>query len=369
MFALLVVRAGAGADRTIRGLVAVPPEGCLYHGVFPGGVTGEEDDITPSDVKSYERLAGKTAAWIYFSHNWYKGRGFPLDTASWIRETGSIPFIRLMLRSSPEQNRPERTFGLNRILGGVLDADLSAWARSARDFGSPLFVEFGTEANGKWFSWNGWWNGKGAAKGYGDPAFPDGPERFRDAYRHIVRTMRREGAANIVWVFHVNDGDVPQTPWNRLENYYPGDDYVDCLGVSAYGAQTPMEDEWPEFRHLMDTVYPRVAALGTNKPVMVLEFAASKGNPRGDQAAWAERALSDLVQRRWPGVTGFSWWNEGWENDGNPEHDTSMRLQDNASLAAVFQEWVGARQNVLGRMPRPLREEDMPGGVYISPMK
>ena len=345
--------ASVAADQTLRGIVAVPPRGHLYHGVFPGGATGEEDDITPADVKSYEQLAGRSAAWTYFSHNWCKGRGFPLETATWIRQRGSVPFIRLMLRSSFEQNRPERTFSLKRILEGALDEDLRAWARGARDFGTPLFVEFGTEANGKWFSWNGWWNGKDQRKSYGDPTLPDGPERFRDAYRRVIRTMRQEGAANIIWVFHANCGDYPRADWNRLENYYPGDDYIDCLGVSLYGAQTPQEQEWTEFRPTMDEVYPRLAALGPTKPVLVLEFGACRNNPRGDQAEWAGRALSDLVQNRWPNVVGFSWWNERWENDENPEHDTSMRLQDNPALAAVFRKWVGARPDVLGRISLP----------------
>jgi hypothetical protein len=343
----------ADADQTFRGIIAAPPDGQLYHGVFPGGITGEEDDITPGDAEAYERLAGKPAAWIYFSHNWYRDHGFPLRTASWIRERGSIPFLRLMLRSSPEQNRAERSFGLERILKGLLDEDFRAWARAARDFRSPLLVEFGTEVNGQWFPWNGWWNGKGRVGTYGDPASADGPERFRDAYRRIIQTMRSEGASNILWVFHVNCGDYPRADWNRLENYYPGDDYVDCLGVSVYGAQTPMQEEWLEFRQMMDDVYPRLAALSPSRPLMVLEFGACRSNPHGDQADWAERALRDLVQGRWPRVIGFSWWNEAWQNDEQPEHDTSMRLQDNPSLAEVFQRWVGARRNVLGRVRVP----------------
>jgi hypothetical protein len=339
LVALLSLRIPAAADSPLRGLIGVPPQGQLYHGVFPGGVTGEEDDLTPADVDSYEQLAGKSAAWVYFSHNWYKERGFPLDTASWIRARGSIPFIRLMLRSSPEQNRPERTFRLSRIMEGAFDEDLRAWAGEARDFGSPLLVEFGTEVNGKWFPWNGWWNGKDR-----------GPQRFRDAYRHIIRVMRQEGAANILWVFHANHDDNPQAPWNRLENYYPGDEYIDLVGVSVYGALTPLEEEWPEFRPAMDSAYTRLAALSPARPIVVLEFGATRNNPGGDPAAWAERALSELVRSRWPRVIGFCWWNEAWQNDNNPEHDTSMRLQDNPALAAIFQQWVGGRPEVLGRI-------------------
>lgn len=263
------------------GAFAWPPPGSIHQGVFPGGLSGEEDDITPADLRAYEQLAGKRAAWVYFSHNWGKGRAFPLAAAAWIRERGSVPYVRLMLPSRFEQNQPERTFTLDWILAGEFDADLRAWAREARGFGTPLLAEFGTEANGCWFPWNAWWNGKEQRKEYGDPATPDGPERFRDACRRIVRTMREEGAANVLWVFHVNNRDIPEAPWNRLEDYYPGDGCVDCLGVSAYGAQTPMDDEWPEFRPLLDAVVPRLAALAPGKPVLLLEFGATRGNPGG----------------------------------------------------------------------------------------
>jgi hypothetical protein len=54
----------------------------------------------------------------------------------------------------------------------------------------PLLVEYGTEMNGRWFSWNGVWNGLGVTRGYGDNEEPDGPERFRDAYRYLIDVCR-----------------------------------------------------------------------------------------------------------------------------------------------------------------------------------
>jgi hypothetical protein len=54
------------------GSTATP--GTLYHAVYPGGSSGEEDDITPAGGGAYEAAAGKSAAWIYFSNNWGKNR-------------------------------------------------------------------------------------------------------------------------------------------------------------------------------------------------------------------------------------------------------------------------------------------------------
>ena len=328
--------------------IILPPDVYLYHGVFPGGKTGAEDDITPDDLHSYEDLVGKTATWVYFSHNWFQGREFPQATAAWIRQEGSIPYIRLMLRSDTEQNHADQLYTLDNIIRGDLDSDLHTWMQAARDFGSPLIVEYGVEVNGEWFPWNGAWNGGGTLDGYRDPSVPDGAERFRDAYRHIIQISRQEKAGNLTWVFHVNNQDFPDEDWNRLEGYYPGDEWIDWLGVSVYGALTPMETEWLEFRELMDEVYPRLTDLSSTKPIAVLEFGAADHNPLGDQAAWARSALTDIVSFRWPRLIGFSWWNEAWANDDNPAHDTTMRVQDNPALAEAFQELVGQAAKVLG---------------------
>lgn len=330
--------------------IVIPPPGHLYHGVFPGGFTGEESDLTADDLRSYEEAVGKKVAWVYFSHNWYEGRAFPLETAAWIREAGSIPYIRLMLRSSAEQNIAEPLFILQNIIDGQFDDDLHNWCASARDFETPLLAEYGTEVNGEWFSWNGIWNGAGQLDGYGDPDKPDGTERFRDTYRHIIQICRDEGANNITWVFHLNAGDWPDENWNAFENYYPGDDYIDWIGVSNYGAQTPQDDYWEEFRINIDAVYPRIETLTKDKPIFIAEFGATNNNPLGNQAEWTRAALTDITSFRWPRIIGFSWWNEWWQNDDYPAHDTNMRLQDNPELQAVFQELVGNNPKVLGHM-------------------
>lgn len=323
----------------------------LYHGVYPGGSTGAEDDITPELVTEYERAVGRTVAWIYFSHNWYQGRTFPLATARWIRDRGCIPFIRLMLRSDDDNPRPEPEYTLEAIANGDFDGDLRAWGRAAREFATPLIVEWGTEMNGEWFAWNGTHNG-GAL----------GPARFQEAYRHIVRTVRGTPAAqNLTWVFHVNGMDVPDpddpaTAWNRMENYYPSGEFVDWLGISVYGAQVPKADEpCLPFGPRMRDMHDRLRALAPGKPIFLLEFGATKGHPNAGSNnqckahKWADAALDELLVRNsYPEVRGFSWWNERWEN-GNGVPDTDMRVQANSSLRNVFRRRLIGNQKVIDR--------------------
>jgi hypothetical protein len=305
----------------------------IYHGVYPGIDTGGEDEITPQSLEDYERAAGRRAAWVYFSHEWSHGRSFPQTTADWIRASGRVPFIRLMLRSDADNPLPDPEYNLKAINNGRFDDYLRAWGRDARSFGAQLIVEWGTEMNGDWFSWNAKWNGesKGAA-------------RFRDAYKRIVRIIRDDaGASNVTWVFHVNDEDEPQRSWNRMEDYYPGHGFVDWVGLSVYGAQEPKAGEpCAPFAPRMTRMTERLKSLAPGKPIFLFEFGATVGHHdagsdeqcRPDK--WAEYALRELViNNSWPEVRGFSWWNESWPNSGQVPQ-TEMRVQKIPELQEVF---------------------------------
>lgn len=330
--------------------IVPPPGGRLYHGCYPGGESGEEDDLTPDDLASYESTVGRKAAWVYLSNNWYRSRAFPKAEAGWIRDSGAVPFVRLMLRSDAEQDHAEPLFTLPAILDGKFDDDLRKWGEAAKEFGTPLLVEWGTECNGEWFPWNGRWNGEDATCGYGDPERPDGPERFAAVFRHIVEQIRAAGASNVTWVWHVNAQDGPEEDWNRLENYWPGEDVVDWIAISAYGPQTPMEEAAETFRAMMDSGVPRIERLAPSKPLLVAEFGCAAGSSAAKPEEWAAAALDDLLSGRWKSVIGFSWWNERWENDEDRAHDTTMRVQDIPELAKVFRTKLeSAKERVVDR--------------------
>ena len=111
-------------------------------------------------------------------------------------EKGKTPFIRLMFRSVFEQNQEDPKYKMKDILNGRYDAAIIAWANEAKNCSTNLLVEFGTEVNGVWFSWNGYYYGGGTCDEYGDPNYPDGPEIFRDSYRHIIDLCNQQGCDN-----------------------------------------------------------------------------------------------------------------------------------------------------------------------------
>ncbi len=246
----------------------LPPAQGVYFAAFPD-FGGPEDEVTQQRINDFETLAQKQITWAYFSNNWYHNIIFPSAAVQIIHQAGRIPFIRIMARTTLDENVADTNYSMQNIIDGNFDNDLLQWFQEAANTGFPLLIEFGTEVNGEWFPWNGIYNGGGTTTNYGDPNLPDGPERFRDAYRHIIDLSRQAGATNLTWFFHIDAAGQPEETWNNFENYYPGDNYIDWIGVSVYGAVTP--DEPPmNFADKLNLVYDRICTL-TNKPLAILE--------------------------------------------------------------------------------------------------
>ena len=251
----------------------IEPSSGIYHSAYPD-FGGTEDIVTAERINDFEILVNKKIVWAYFSNNWYNSIQFPTTAVNTIHAAGKIPFIRMMPRANFDEGGPDPNYTMQRIIDGDFDTALTQWAIDASNTNIPLLVEFGTEVNGNWFPWNGQYNGAGETGNYGDANKPDGAERFRDAYRHIIDICNTNGVDNITWFFHVDAYSEPNTDWNKIENYYPGDSYIDWIGVSVYGPQESNED-YQEFSEIMNDVYPSLNNL-SNKPIAILEFAITE---------------------------------------------------------------------------------------------
>ena len=251
--------------------------GKKYFGSFPD-FCGEEDCVSIDKIQAYETLVDKNLAWAYFSNNWGDDWQFPQDAVQSIIEAGRTPFIRLMPRSEFEAYQQDPVWKLTDIINGVHDAKITAWAHQAKAVSSPLLVEFGTEVNGLWFSWNGSYYGGGTTDLYGDTDYPDGPEIFRDAYRHIIDLCNDTGADNITWFFHFDVYNEPDEAWNDPVYYYPGDAYIDWLGVSTYGpyAASEASDASVQPENLLRHAHEKFRSISTQKPYAILEFGATE---------------------------------------------------------------------------------------------
>jgi glycosyl hydrolase family 26 len=347
---IAVARAGAGGIRAATCGTLLPPRAGAYLGAFPGfnrPPTVTEDDVQAAKIADFERRAGRRLAWVYFTQSWYRGLAFPRGRVLTIWRSGAVPYIAFLPHSGVfygsgrAQAYPESRFTLQRIIDGGFDHRLRAWARAARDTSIPLLLSFGAEVNDDWGPWSATWNGAGETTGYGDPTYPDGAERFRDAYRHVVTLFRAEGATNVTWFFHA-DTYAPQQGWNTLDLYYPGDAYVDWLGISDYGSLSP-SGPVVNFVAKLDAsgVYPLLTRLST-RPMAVVEMGVVDG-PDRVKPEWIHRTFIALRSGRYPRIRGAVWWD--WRFGG-----IDTRIDSSPAALAAFR--AGVKDRFFAARPR-----------------
>jgi hypothetical protein len=313
---------GYFVNRT-NGKKIIPPESGVYVGAFPD-MGSTEDSVTFARLKAFENLTGQKPLWVYFSNNWFGGIKFPAGEVKIIKDFGAVPFIRMMPRSDFSDTKSDPVYSLQKIIAGKFDKELKSWAHDAKKYNEPLMVEFGTEVNGNWFPWCGFNNGKN-------------PETFRKAYIHIIELFRNEDVDNITWVFHVNYESTPDEKWNSMSAYYPGDDYIDWIGMSIYGAQK-QEDDWINISEIFDAAYKNLSAISDNKPLGVFEFGVIEHERKFD---WIKSFFDLLKSRKYDRVKGISYWHSRWDNtDGSV---TNMRLDSSPDALRVYKEAISEK--------------------------
>jgi len=337
---LLLVSCGSGMD-TGETKLTPPPQGKIYFGAFPD-FGGSEDNVSTQKIKDFETIVGKKIAWAYFSQNWYSGITYPKAAIHAINQAGTIPFVRLMPRSDEEQNHAETKFSMRYIIDGKFDVQIKQWAEDAKEDNIPLLIDFAVEANGDWFQWSGCFTGGSRTTGYGDPKYPDGPERYRDAYRHIIDIFRTVGVTHVTWFYHFNYASFPDKDWNQPKYYYPGDAYIDWIGFSLYGAQT-LDEEWEGlgFSEQLKQYKGALEALHSKKPIALLEFGVTDHHPDGNKSAWLEDAFQTILHNDILTFSAISPWHETWEN--KDETMSTIRLDSSPQTKATFRKWINKK--------------------------
>jgi hypothetical protein len=137
---------------------------------------------------------------------------------------------------------------------------------------------------------------------YGDPAWPDGPERIRDMYMHVIDIFREEGVRNVTWFMYAGSNYMSYGPiddtWGHPKYYFPGDAYIDWVGQSVYFVDSSMADPSDEegmkdFHGALSAGYEAWIAT-TNRPIFLPEFGII-GDGQSSRAKLMKQALGTLV--------------------------------------------------------------------------
>lgn len=165
------------------------------------------------------------------------------------------------------------SYPLTKISAGTYDTYLRSAARQAKAVGAPFIIRFGHEMNGFWYPW-----GQPRALHPQNVATASNtPARYVAAYRHIVDVFRAEGATNVAWMWSPNLTDAnTQLPLAKL---YPGDSYVDVIGISGYYRSS--NDTFT--RRYRDTLDQIEALSRKQTPIVISETGIMRSTSRPDQ--------------------------------------------------------------------------------------
>lgn len=219
-------------------------------------------------------------------------------------------------------------YTLKSIAAGEHDAFIQEWATGAAAWGGTLYLRPMHEMNGDWYSW-----GRGV----------DGntPEEFVSAWRHMHDIFAKVGATNVKWVWSPNVRYGSEYP---LADLYPGDDYVDWVGLDGYnwGSDPHLGNpRWQSFTDIFGATYDEITRrVAPNKPMMVVETGSTENG--GDKANWIRQTFVDEMPR-FPQIRAVIWFNQA---DG----PSNFRLDSSpAALAAFRQVFDSSAYN--GRLP------------------
>ncbi len=218
---------------------------------------------------------------------------FPEAAVKKIRASGAVP----MITWEPYLERLTRDELLPAIAAGKYDAYIKRFAGKCGN--EPLFIRFAHEPNSDWYGWSG---------------VKSGPAGYIKAFRRVKDAFLGQGNSSVKFIFSVNGEDVPAEPWNRFENYYPGDEYVDIIGLDVYnwGGGGDAWQKWMAPGKMLSGPYERVVKAFPSKPVFLTETAS--GENGGDKGLWIGQLL-DSVGRRFPAIKAVLWFDFKKEAD------------------------------------------------------
>lgn len=280
----------------------------------------------PEAWDRFIRLVGRPPAILM----WYQGWGAEepdlrpdfLDRAYGLRAIPMVTWEPWDYRlGGPNQPR----FSLANIVAGHFDEYIRRWARASRAYGRPYLLRFAHEMNTPNYPWGCGVNG-------------NRPEEYVEVWRRLRLIFAEEGASQVKWIWSPNVDYPGACP---LEAFFPGDQYVDWVGMDGYNGGTALPwGGWLSFSQIFGPTYQRLSAL-SNRPIMVSETASVEQG--GDKAAWIRSAFLSEIPSHFPRIRAVVWFHARKEAD--------WRVNSSTTALSTFKE-------VLGLSPRTLLLEE-----------
>ena len=169
------------------------------------------------------------------------------------------------------------------IANGQHDAYIRSYATNVKNFGKRIILRPFAEMNGDWYM-----------------LFSSQPMNFVAAWKRIVDIFRQISVPNaeFFWCPNATGGG-----YYGLENYYPGDGYVDWVGLDGYNWAAAHNTAWQYWGEIFTGDLDRLSTLAPSKRQLIGEFGCH--DAPGDKGAWFADVHQYLKSGRHPKVAGM----------------------------------------------------------------
>ncbi|TGY77390.1 glycosyl hydrolase, partial [Cellulomonas shaoxiangyii] len=223
-------------------------------------------------------------------------------TRSW--QKGMLPLLTWESRPMNAANDQaiDPNYSLPVIIGGKYDDYLRKYARDVAAHGMPLAIRLNHEMNGSWYPW-------GEREWGGGPLNGNRKGDFVKMWRHVHDIFEEEGANEyVLWVWAPNIVNaLPDYGKNSswyMKSLYPGDEYVDWVGLSGYFRPPYRADQTPTFSYTYDRSLGQLREI-TDKPILLAEIGASEVGNQKPQ--WVADLFRGLARPENQDIIGIAW--------------------------------------------------------------
>lgn len=242
---------------------------------------------------------------------------FPMEEM--LRAYNNNKYVELTLQTKhthhSDNDNPSITYDL---LNGKYDEFLNQYARDIKEFGHPVLFRLNNEMNGDWCIYSSYFTSNDT-------------ELFKATWRHIYNIFQKNGVENALWVWNPHDLSFPGFQWNHYLTYYPGDQYVDIIGLTGYNPGNYFKGEsWRSFNEIYPSLYKEYEAI-FQQPFMITEFGSNSYG--GDKIGWIKDMFDNIDQFK--NIKVAIWWNGiDYDHEGNPGR--IYRLDQSDEMLEVF---------------------------------
>ena len=290
------------------------------------GMYTQQSPFNYADMNATSKKVGVQPNLVGYFQGW--DQDFRADAVKDAWAHGQLPLLTWESQpSTAGNNEPTQpTYSLPAILSGSFDSYIESYAKNIAATGLPLAIRLDHEMNGVWYPWS-------EDDGHGGAINGNATGDYVKVWQHIWNIFQAEGANQyVIWDWSpniVNNLTATHKTLAYTRSLYPGDQYVDWVGLSGYLRPPFSADQKVTF----DATYgPSLTILReiTTKKIILSEIGAS--DVGGHKPAWISSLFAALAQPKNSDIIGFAWFDEAvttyiggelgtndWRVDSRPE--------------------------------------------------